>query len=135
MTYKTPAPAAPRQDEGVEPDGYLIYDAAGRPFSWQPFDIAEGDHEAGFTSRPLYARPPAASAAAARIAEWQTIATAPVDGKVWVFGGRFDKPTVYLADGSWWRHEAANGSLAVPTHWAPFHIPEPPTLAAPEVQS
>lgn len=61
--------------------------------------------------------------------EWQPIKTAPnasAHKKVWVFGGRYDEPTIVPSDGDFWRYESKNGMKSLPTHWMELHIPNPP---------
>lgn len=57
------------------------------------------------------------------MSDWQPIETAPDDGNIIVFGGRYSEPTIVLADGEHWR--LMRGKYrAIPTHWMP--LPEPP---------
>jgi hypothetical protein len=57
---------------------------------------------------------------------WQTIDTAPSDGREVLVCGSAYKEGTHLreADGDWWRRQACEGSKSVPTHWmekpAPF---------------
>lgn len=63
------------------------------------------------------------------MSEWQPIETAPDAEKektVWLFGGRYDEPTLRPSDGSFWRYEKSIGSEHVPTHWMELKIPESP---------
>lgn len=54
---------------------------------------------------------------------WQTIETAPSDGRpVLVFGGRHYKVNIVGADGDWWRSDHLE---APPTHWMP--VPDTPS--------
>jgi hypothetical protein len=57
--------------------------------------------------------------------EWQTIDTAPSDGRlVLVCGGSHTDATVVRgADGDWWRYARKDGMRSIPTHWMP--MPEP----------
>jgi hypothetical protein len=50
---------------------------------------------------------------------WQTIDTAPSDGREVLVCGSAYKEGAHLreADGEWWRRQAREGSKAVPTHW------------------
>lgn len=62
-------------------------------------------------------------------AGWQDISTAPDSSEnveVVVFGGRFDKPTVFRSDGGFWRYEKTRGLKYIPTHWHPYRLPAPP---------
>lgn len=66
--------------------------------------------------------------------EWRDISTAPSaisaepEDEVWVFGGRYPKPTLVQADGDWWRSSPMLGTARyAPTHWQPQYVPPPPT--------
>lgn len=63
--------------------------------------------------------------------EWQSIDTAPSDGKrVWTWNARQPHEPVRLqsADGEWWRLGKEHTGMATATHWMPFEPPEPPIL-------
>ena len=70
-------------------------------------------------------------AAIAAATEWQPIETAPdaskSTGEIWLFGGRYDKPTLASPDGSFWRYELTISPETVPKFWCPQVIPTPPT--------
>lgn len=66
--------------------------------------------------------------------EWRDISTAPSaisaepEDEVWVFGGRYPKPTLVQADGDWWRSSPMLGTARyAPTHWQPQYVPPAPT--------
>lgn len=72
--------------------------------------------------------------AAAEAGGWRPISEAPTaaDGlKVWVFGGRYDKPELVYADGDWWRYCRSVGLKPVPEHWHPEILPPPPPQEGP----
>lgn len=73
-----------------------------------------------------YAETALAAADAVTASGWQPIATAPKDGRILVFGGRFTEPDCVWSDGDWWRYCIKRGDLltSLPTHWMP--LPSPP---------
>lgn len=63
-----------------------------------------------------------------KMSEWQTIDTAPDDGReIIVYFGK-DNPKIVetaSADGVWWR--SRRSSRRTPTHWQP--LPQPPSTS------
>lgn len=58
---------------------------------------------------------------------WQSIATAPSDGrKVLVIGGWRKEADIAQSDGDWWRTRRNEGGKGVPTHWQPLPAPPAP---------
>jgi hypothetical protein len=104
-----------------------------RPGYSKPERLRDALQQVLDTFGPLSAHPHAVSAEA----DWQTMETAPKDGRTvlaYVAGLGMGQMTLYYLDG-YWREQANGMGLKIdPTHWMPLPS-DPPALGAQEVQS